>query len=89
LFRCGGRWDRKSKRWTGNEPRSVIRCVIHEGQREAAKFFEQWLTAYMDNDADGMAVYSALLLGGTRSGKTWLGLRFMIAFAIAVPKARV
>lgn len=33
-------------------------------------------------------IYSVLLLGGTRSGKTWIGLRLFVAFVIAVPQCR-
>ncbi|HEU02884.1 hypothetical protein LCGC14_1116790 [marine sediment metagenome] len=89
LFTCGGRWDRKLKRWAEAPARSVLQVRVHPGQIETVLWFREWLAAYMTGDDLAVAIYSILLLGGTRSGKTWLALRLMVAFAVAVPDARV
>ncbi len=89
LFTCGGRWDRKLKRWAEAPARSVLQVLVHKGQIETVLWFREWLTAYMLGDELAVAIYSILLLGGTRSGKTWIALRLMVAFVVAVPEARV
>lgn len=89
LFTCGGRWDRKLKRWAEASARTVLQVRVHPGQIETVLWFREWLTAYMTGDGVALAIYSVLLLGGTSSGKTWLGLRLMVAFVVAVPAARV
>lgn len=89
LFTCGGRWDRKLRRWAEAPPRSVLQVRVHAGQIETVLWFRSWLEAYMVGDGVALMIYAILLIGGTRSGKTWLGLRLMVAFAIAVPTSRV
>lgn len=88
LLDVGGRWDRKTKGWAGDARHEKITCKIHEGQREAMQWLAGWFSRYLAAD-DSEPVYSALLLGGSRSGKTWLALRCAVAFAIAVPGSRV
>ncbi len=42
----------------------------------------------MDGDVIALVIYSLLLSGGTRSGKTWIGVRLFVAFVVAVPGCR-
>jgi hypothetical protein len=51
-------------------------------------WFRDWLEAYLDGRDLDPPIYSVLLLGGTRSGKTWIAMRMLLAFLVAVPKAR-
>ncbi len=64
-----------------------VRC--HPGQIETVEWFVEWLEAYMLGEDLDPAIYSCLLLGGTRAGKTWIAKSLMVAFTVAVPKARV
>lgn len=89
LLRVGGRWDRSRRCYTDDEPREVLQVRVHPGQRDVVVWFRAWLEAYMRGEDLPVPIYGALLLGGWRSGKTWIGVRLLLAFAIAVPSARV
>lgn len=89
IFALGGQWDRKFKRWTFARPETCIRVKLHVGQIESAHWFRDWFAAYLGGAPLPELVYSVLLYGGSRAGKTHLGLHAMVAFAIAVPGARV
>lgn len=91
IFSVGGRWDRKRKRWSDEEPRSALQVRLAGDQIEPAIFFRGWFEAYLlgDDGAAALAIYSVLLLGGTRAGKTSLGKWLTLAFMVAVPNARV
>ena len=89
ILHVGGRWDRKLRQWTEEDPLSSLQIKIHPGQLEAATWFRDWMEAYL-LDADlPEPVYSAMFLGGSRSGKTYLGLGCLAAFTVAVPGSRV
>lgn len=89
----GGVWDRRRGRFV--PPRGRVRARIHEmrfhaGQEAGARWFVDWLRRFLAGDWKGAARdWSALLVGGRRSGKTHLATAIMIVFAIAVPKARL
>lgn len=91
LFSVGGRWDRKRKRWSNEEPRSALQVRLAGDQIEPALFFREWFEAYLSGDESAavMDIYSVLLLGGSRAGKTSLGKWLTLAFMVAVPGARV
>lgn len=89
ILTVGGRWDRKSKSWADEEARSYIEVRLHVGQLEAAKWLATWFRAYLSGEQLSPPIYECLLLGGSRAGKTHLGIRIPVAFAIAVPGARV
>jgi hypothetical protein len=91
LFAVGGRWDRKRKRWSDEEPRSSLQVRLAGDQIEPALFFRDWFEAYLSGDesAAALSIYSVLLLGGSRAGKTSLGKWLTLAFMVAVPGSRV
>lgn len=83
LVRVGGRWDRVLKRWVpGATTGRVLPLRFHRGQEEAARWLADWLTRFARNDWTGCdRVWSALMIGGRRSGKTHLTCAFLILFA--------
>lgn len=89
IFSVGGRWDRKGKRWSDEEPRTALQLKLHPGQIEAALFFRDWFEAYNAGETLDPEIYSVLFLGGTRAGKTVLGKYMTLAFMCMVPNARV
>jgi len=89
LMACGGRWDRKHKQWSTEPPDKVLRVGVHPGQKDAALWWREWLVARITGEQLETPIYSSLLYGGSRSGKTHLGLRMAVAFMIAVPGSRV
>lgn len=89
LWRVGGRWDRKGKCWSDEEPRTVLQVRLHPGQLETSDFFAEWFESYLTGDELSEPVYSVLLLGGSRSGKTYMGVALSAAFACAVPSSRI
>lgn len=90
VARLGGRWDRKTKEYVGDAARSrVIR--LHVGQLEFADWFcNKWLDAHLGGwDDDDEPIYTALVAGGRRGGKTFLLTALSVAYAAAVPGAIV
>ena len=87
LLSLGGQWDRLHGRWTDTPAEQVLEVRVHDGQLEAARFMADWFRAYLSGEPT--EIYSSLFLGGSRAGKTHLGVHFTIAFAVAVPMARV
>jgi hypothetical protein len=87
LIQVGGRWDRRLKRYVGGEaPRSRV-LRVHEGQRDAARYLAGWFKDHLrgvKHRAEDR-IYSAMLGGGQRSGKTWLGVAGAVAYAVASP----
>lgn len=82
----GGLWDRRARAFDGDAPtgRSI---GIHPGQLAAVRWFLEWLGDYLagvERPIDER-IFSILLAGGQRSGKTWLGVLLCVVFAIAVP----
>ncbi len=89
LCRIGGRWDRRSKCWSG-EATSYITLRLHRGQAESARWLADWLSRFVTDNWDGIERdWTAMLVGGRRSGKSHLAVMFLVAFAIASPSAVV
>lgn len=88
IAEVGGRWDRRTKKWSPRKPRQVLTIRFHRGQWPAALFFVDWLKRFARNDwRDHRRVWSALLIGGRRSGKTHLACAVLIVFATLNPNA--
>lgn len=93
LGSVGGEWDLEEKRFTG-APGSKSRVwPVTELQRECTVYWLAWLRAHLTgrwaafNATHGRRPYSLWTVGGRRRGKTYLGIRFLAAFAIACPNA--
>jgi hypothetical protein len=83
LLKVGGLWDRKKKRWSRRPARKVLTLRFHEGQEPAVRFFVDWMKRFASGDWSGIErVWSALLIGGRRSGKTHVCCAFLIVFAV-------
>lgn len=89
-FRYGGMWDRRERRYIGDAPAS-IEVELHPGQLEAWEIFDEWLAAHIAGDEVPMPerIYSLILSGGQRSGKSLAAILMAIVYAIAVPQAKV
>jgi hypothetical protein len=84
LIRVGGRWDRRAKRYVAGSGRTRA-LVVHEGQLEAARFLATWFKEHL-TDVRRPAeerIFSTMLGGGQRSGKTWLGVAAALTYAVA------
>lgn len=80
----GGVWDRKRKRWARRHPLACTVLVyrIHRGQEEAGVWLVDWLRRWGRGDwRDVRRAWSAMLLGGRRSGKTHLAVLALFLFA--------
>lgn len=81
----GGRWDRRRKEYSGTA-RLERRVGVHLGQLEAMRWFDGWLAGHIAGDVpDDERIYSMLLAGGVRSGKTWLACLIAACYAVAIP----
>lgn len=85
LYTAGGLWDRRTKSYTGRGERSRI-LRVHDGQVPAATWIAEWMRArkrgkrlYTPN---GKPIYSAVLVGGRRIGKSDLGNDAAIHYAL-------
>lgn len=87
--RFGGVWDRTDRCYVGDAATSrVIR--LHDGQLEAARWFVEWLTEHLDDDAreaNPFPINHALFAGGRRGGKTTFGIDALCAYSVALPEA--
>lgn len=100
----GGMWDRRLNDFDGDAETAIV-IEPHEGEMEAIWWFMQWLAVHagrrddppapesddeLGNKAtDPSEVYSALLAGGRRGGKTWTGALFCAMYAVMFPNAIV
>jgi hypothetical protein len=86
----GGRWDRRAKVFVG-EASEEVRVYFHAGQHDAASWFADWLSGYVEgvHEPHCQDIWSLGLVGGRRSGKSHLGVHGCGAFGVAVPGARV
>lgn len=86
LLLVGGRWDRREKSWSRAEARTARVLRVHRGQETAARWLADWFRRYGTGNWDGFhRVFSALLVGGRRSGKTHLCLVALVVFAVMNP----
>src|SRR5262245_53016552 len=88
----GGRYDRKAKRFDDSPAASCKLFKLHPGQYEAGRWFAAWMRGYLEKrpiQENGRVIRSMLLAGGRRGGKSDLGVKVGVGFALAVPKSRV
>lgn len=92
LFTAGGVWDRRLKRYIGEARKSRV-LRLHPGQLEVGDWLAEWLTTHQRGGVmtheDGRRIWSILLLGGRRGGKSDISFKLAITFAVMVPKAIV
>lgn len=94
LLEVGGRWDRRAKRWDAAEPRRQRVIRLHRGQAPAARWLASWFRrrargAKLVWGPDELRIWTLLLLGGRRGGKSHLACVALVLFAVAFPGARV
>jgi hypothetical protein len=93
LIEVGGRWDRRLKKWIGEAKRiRVIR--VHRGQEESARWLAEWFRRRAAGPRgpqweDFRRVWSLMLLGGRRGGKTHLACVALCMFVVMTPTSRV
>lgn len=87
IARFGGVWDRTAKEYVGDARSSrVVR--MHDGQVDAARFFDEWLAIHLGvMPPNGPMTFQLLLAGGRRGGKTTFGVDAVAAYNVAVPEA--
>lgn len=84
----GGRYDVRTKRWSKASPKTILTIRFHRGQWDAARWFAEWLARFVRNDwTNYRRAWSALLIGGRRSGKTHLAIAFLVIFGVLHPGA--
>lgn len=104
VMSVGGLWDRRLEDFDGDAETGIL-IEPHEGEMEAILWFKEWLGVHggrrddppapesddeLGNQAtDPAEVYSALLAGGRRGGKTWSGALFCAMYAVHFPNAIV
>jgi hypothetical protein len=88
LLTAGGRWDRRRKSYIPAAERLGVEVLLNPAQTEAVEWFDGWLddhTAGRDLP-DEDRIFSVVLSGGQRGGKTYVGVRvFPIAYALDKP----
>lgn len=85
IARVGGRWDKRAKIYIGDAPTErVIR--LHPGQIDFAEWFlNTWLDAHLDGWPAGQTpIYTALVAGGRRGGKTREVCELTVGYAAAI-----
>jgi hypothetical protein len=103
VLAVGGRWDRVKRRWIEGAhcQAHVIRITRGGAQEKAARWLARWFRAHATGDWEsaGMtrwdeetqgrvrSVWSALMSGGRRSGKSHLCLAALALFAVFLPEA--
>jgi len=102
VLSCGGRWDRRLEDFDG-EAQTRVLVTPHEGQVDTVLWFRSWLMVHAwrrDHPPDfnpddeetvtpSDEVFSALLAGGRRSGKTYIAAVLCAMYAIQFPGAIV
>lgn len=92
ILRVGGTWDRADRAWCEGETSQgiVLRVVRGGGQERAARWFARWFAAHLTGNWEGFArAWSAMLLGGRRSGKTHVAVMALVTYWVACPGAIV
>jgi hypothetical protein len=96
FLQVGGRWDKLAKRYVGDASRSMI-VGLHPGQFEAARWLVRWFEDKVrvgkvtptETAFATLLIYSVLLHGGRRAGKTDMAAKFGVAYAIMRPNSWV
>jgi hypothetical protein len=87
LICVGGQWDRKRKRYVGRASRAVI-IRVHRGQEAAARWLARWLRCRITGDWSGFKrLWSVLLIGGRRSGKSHIACIALVLYVVAFPRS--
>lgn len=87
LISAGGRWDRRHKKYVG-DAEEVRELTGHPGQEKFLRWYNGWLVAHVAGikAEDAERIYSALLAGGQRAGKTQVGTATVaVSYALAKP----
>lgn len=87
LGSVGGSWDRRLRMYSPSARARRVAVSVHPGQIDAVIFFFDWLRDHargVRRPADS-TIYSMLLAGGQRSGKTWSAVLMAICYAVAIP----
>jgi hypothetical protein len=87
LVRFGGVWDKTLKDFVEGKDAAHSRVVrVHPGQEGFARWFDEWVGVHTGAIArTAPPVYSCLLAGGRRGGKSMIGVNAGCAYAVAVP----
>ncbi len=91
LLQVGGQWDRISKKYVADAKTSAV-LGLHRGQLEAARWLARWFQARASGTTlreGDRAIYSLLLHGGRRAGKTDLGAKAGVCYAVFRPRSWV
>lgn len=87
IVRVGGRWDRRSKRWAGPASTGIV-MRLHRGQERAGRWIAEWLRRKQTGDWSGFVkAWTLCLCGGRRAGKSDLGVRAILAYAIMAERS--
>ncbi len=91
IGKVGGCWDTRRKRWVrGAKARGMLVLRFHRGQEDAARWFAEWMRRFASGDWAGVErMWSVMLVGARRSGKTHIACAVMIAFAVLAPASRL
>src|SRR5574341_507256 len=85
ILSVGGRWDRRERVYDGAGARARL-IYLHEGQLDFGRWFKQWLEDYLRGERRPETdVWSVLLAGPRRGGKTNVAGVGASVFGIAVP----
>jgi hypothetical protein len=103
LVSAGGRWDRRLADFDG-EAETAVEIEPHPGQLKSILWFIDWLGVHAGRrdepppmpeegddeiSTDPAEVFSALLAGGRRGGKTWIAALMCAIYAVQFPGAIV
>jgi len=89
LLRVGGQWDRRRKKWAGEATKAAI-LRVHRGQEAAARWLARWFACRLTGRwEDFKRLWSLLLLGGRRGGKSHLACVALVVYAVAFPRSLV
>lgn len=92
VLSVGGRWDRDLKAYVDEAEKAKV-LGLHPGQLEPARAIAEWFAARARGEAtktrSGKPVFSVLLHGGRRAGKTDLGGKAGCCYAVALPGSYV
>lgn len=94
LIEVGGRWDRRAKAWSDSDPEAQRVIRLHRGQESAARWLADWFRRRQRGsrrvwDSEMRRIWTLLLLGGRRGGKSHLSCVALVIFAVMFPGARV
>jgi len=99
LIEVGGRWDRQRRCWSG-EARATVDIRVPRGsdQEAPARYLAEWFRLYAEGprgkhwtaaklERGFRRVYTIMLVGGRRAGKSLLAIAALRMFAVAFPGA--